>query len=97
VDPVSDPLLLRKSCSAGNRTRDLYCNYISLQHLVVTTGTIQFTPVYKLFVYKMNWEEVLCIIRPHISSLKSLIRGHGATSQKRHSGYRMSEKYVPEI
>jgi hypothetical protein len=24
VDPVPDPLLLRKFCSAGNRTRDLW-------------------------------------------------------------------------
>jgi hypothetical protein len=35
VDPVSDPLLLRKSGSAGNRTRDLWiCNqdFWSLDH-----------------------------------------------------------------
>jgi len=60
VDPVPDPLLLRKSGSAGDRTRDLY-NYQPLSIFFYNTKKLHlFDENYRLDLKYITQHSVMC-------------------------------------
>jgi hypothetical protein len=93
VDPVPDPLLLRISGSAGNRTWDLWmCSqelwpldhrdsaHISLSHARTHTHTFS-KCVHWNVVHSLDWHSSVARVRVHTHKIHSHNRYHAASNE----------------
>jgi hypothetical protein len=69
VDPVPDPLLLRKSGSAGNRRRNTHSIHVhivflrSVRQLLVTANVVPRLPIVTLLMKERRSSETLVLTR----------------------------------